>query len=110
VAPGWTAEFIFRDQVSMSGDGWGLVLHGPDSLKIDRFKDFISLCGKRPGEWSDEELMKLLELSDDGRFLKLKVQFDDEWVADLSSGTLFQIKITPPDPWAVDEVAEILME
>ena len=102
VTAGWTAEFIFRYQVSMSGDGWGLVLHGPEGLKIDRFKDFIWLCGTASEEWSDEEFMGLLDLSDDEHFLTIKTQFDGKWVAALSTGAMLRIQVDDLDPWVED--------
>ena len=87
VAPGWTAEFIFRYEVRMCTNGWGLVLHGPGGLVIDRFKDFIIYCSE-PEQDSDDSLMGLLSLTKDGRLLTIKTTYEGNWVADLSTGGL----------------------
>jgi hypothetical protein len=107
VVPGWTAEFIFRYQVSMSGDGWGLVLHGPELKTIDLFKDFLAYCGKDPAEWSDGELMSLLTVSKDGRCLKIHGTYDgdSDWTLDLRTGRWVKIKVDRVDPWAEEEDA-----
>ncbi|MEO6477497.1 hypothetical protein [Luteolibacter sp.] len=88
VAPGWTAEIIFRYQVSMSGNGWGLVLHGPNALTVDKFKEFIWLCEKEPEEWTNEEFGKLLKSSLFGRFLHITTHFDGRWRVELATGML----------------------
>ncbi|RYD61382.1 MAG: hypothetical protein EOP83_17140 [Verrucomicrobiaceae bacterium] len=89
LTPEWSAEFVFRYQVSMSGDGWGLVLHGPEGKTIDRLKDFINFCGPGgPEQNTDEDLMRFLSLSKDNRYLTIRA-YDADWVADLETCALW---------------------
>ena len=88
LTPEWSAEFVFRYQVSMSGDGWGLVLHGPAGKTIDKFKDFINFCGPGGPEGNtDEDLMRMLTLSECNRYLTIRA-YDADWVADLETCAL----------------------
>jgi hypothetical protein len=69
----------------MSGDGWGLVLHGPAGKTIDKLKDFICFCGPGgPEQDTDENLMGRLSLSKCNRYLTIRT-YDADWVVDLET-------------------------
>ena len=88
---GWTAEFIFRYEVKMGINGWGLVLHGPNGIRIERFKDYFCGCWKEPKECSDSEFAKLLGITDDGNFMEINTAYDGRWVVALAAGTMCKV-------------------
>lgn len=92
ITPEWSAEFVFIYLMSNSSNGWGLVLHGPDGKKVDRFKDYIDHCSST-GD-SDEQLMSRLSLSDDQLQLTIRTRYEGDWRVDLETGDLRKLPPT----------------
>jgi hypothetical protein len=66
----WRAEFIFRYEVKMSINGWGLRIHGPLGITINDFEGFLTFgdCDQTRNS-TNEYLLSLITISDCGRFL-----------------------------------------
>lgn len=88
----WTAEFIFRYQVRMCTDGWGLALHGPNGLSIRQFEEYIMDCDLNEENWTEENLRKIFTFSPDSRFLQIKTTYDGDWLLEFSSGAIAPVR------------------